>query len=225
METLGEGGGVGWGLGADVDGARGGAAVDVGDEAGGGFDDAGCPDGDEDGAEAERLIDFVHAEGDFAEPADVWANAAAAVAAGKLGGRIVGARVREGRFLARVAAALEKLAVHVDDADRSGLFVEIIDILRAEVEAVAEAAFERGESEMAGIRFCGSGHAAAHGIKFPNELRIALPGGWRGNFFEAIFPPEAALVAKGWDAAFGADAGAGENEDEILGREFDHRSD
>ena len=104
-------------------------------------------------------------------------------------GWIVGARVRERRFLTRVAAALEELAVHVDDADRAGLFVEIIDILGAEVEAVAEAAFERSESEVAGIRFCGSGHAAAHGIKFPDELRIALPCGGRGDFFEAVFAP------------------------------------
>ena len=131
-------------------------------------------------------------------------------------GKLVGIRVVEGRLWARVAAAFEKFAVHVDDADRAGLFVEIIDILGAEVEAVAEAAFERGESEVAGIRFCGCGHAAAHGIKFPDELRIALPGGGRGDFLEAVFAPEAALVAKGGDAAFGADAGAGEDEDGVL---------
>ncbi|MGC2506889.1 MAG: hypothetical protein WA369_09535 [Candidatus Acidiferrales bacterium] len=202
----------------------------MGDEAGGGFDDAGGADGDEDGAEAEGLKDFVHAERGFAEPADVRANATAAMAARELGGpslrtagKFVGIRVVEGRLFAGVAAAFEKFAVHVDDADRASLFVEIVDILRAEVQAVAEAFFERGESEMSGIRFRGCGDAAAHGIKFPDELRIALPCGGRGDVFEAVVAPKAAFIAERRNAAFGADAGAGEDENEVVRREFDHR--
>jgi hypothetical protein len=50
----------------------------------------------------------------------------------------------------------------------------------------------------------------------------ALPGGGRGDVLDVIVAPEAALVAKRENAAFGADAGAGEDEDEVLGREVDH---
>ena len=47
-------------------------------------------------------------------------------------------RIFERRAGTGLAAGLEEFAVHVDDARRAGLLVEIIDVLRAEVEAVSE---------------------------------------------------------------------------------------
>ena len=112
--TFREGEAVGRLIGADVN--RSGAAAYVRDEAGGRLDDARSPNSHENGAFPERLKDSFHVEGHFAEPADVRANPAAAFAYRNLGRRLEGARIVEGRTITGVAAALEKLSVHVDDA-------------------------------------------------------------------------------------------------------------
>jgi len=145
--TFREGEAVGGLLGADVDGS--GAAADMGDETGRWLDDAGCSNGHEDRAFAERAKNFIEVEGHFAEPADVRTNPAAAFAPGNLGGRVERVRVIEGRAAASVAAALEKLAVHVNNTARTGLLVEAVHVLRAEKQAILQVAFELGECEVA----------------------------------------------------------------------------
>jgi len=49
-----------------------------------------------------------------------------------------------------------------------------------------------------------------------------LPGARRGDFFETVMAPEAAVAPKRRNAAFGADPGAGKDEDAILSRNLDH---
>ena|SRR5271166_2669487 len=113
----------------------------------------------------------------------------------------------------------------MEDSSRACLLMEIINVLRAEEKAVRKSLFESSEGKMAGIRFGGGCDFAAHGVEIPNELRIAPPRKRRGNFFDTIVAPESAGIAKGRNATFGADAGAGEDKNTIGGRdgEFWHR--
>ena len=91
----------------------------------------------------------------------------------------------------------------------AGLFVEVVDILRAKEETIGEGAFESGQSEVGGIWFCSCGSFAAHGIKMPDEMRVAMPSFGRGDVLDAVVVPKAARIAESGEAAFGADACAG----------------
>jgi len=127
---------VGGAFGADVDGA-GAALVGYVDEASGGIHGAGGAYDEKDGCTIELAVDGVHVEGDFAEPDDVgadWGSALTAFRKG-LGGFVEGC-VGEG-LIAASAAGLEERAVHVVDALGPGALVQVIDVLGAEVEAVA----------------------------------------------------------------------------------------
>jgi hypothetical protein len=109
--------------------------------------------------------------------------------------------------------------MHMENTLGAGKLVKIVDILGTEEEAVVNGPFKGGEGQMSGIGLGLGGDAAAHGIEIPNQARIAAPGMRRGNFLDAVFPPEAASIAKRGNAALRADAGAGENEEPIGGRD------
>ncbi len=158
-------------------------------------------------------------EGCFAEPADVGANAAAASAARESRGRFVEIGVVKWRFVARIAAAFEEFAMHMKNALGARLLVKIVDILGAEEEAIVKFAFKCSEREVARIRFGGGGDAATHGIEIPDKMGIATPSIWRCDFLNAVFSPQATGIAKCGDATFSADAGAGENEKAVGGRD------
>lgn len=196
-----------------------GAACSVSGKVGGGLDGPGSADGEEERSAVEGRENLLEVKGSFAEPADVRANLAAALAAGNAVGLFVELRVFEGREGARVAAGFKKFAVHMDDARRARLFVEIVDVLRAEEEAIAELPAESGDGLVGGIRHGGRGDAAAHGIEIPDEAGIAAPGLRRSNVFETVVAPESAGITEGGDTAFGADASAGEEEDAVGGGE------
>ena len=70
---------------------------------------------------------------------------------------------------------------------------------------------------MSGIGFGGGGDTAAHGIEIPDEPRVAAPSVGRGDFLEAVVAPEAVGIAERGDAAFGADAGTGEDKEAVGG--------
>ena len=112
--------------------------------------------------------------------------------------------------------------MHVKHAPGAGLFVKIVDVLRAKKETRPKFALEFRKSQMGRIRLGGERTLPAHRIEFPDEARIAPPCLGRRNFLETKSPPEAARVAKGGDAALGADAGAGENENSIVWPDVDH---
>jgi hypothetical protein len=106
---------------SDVDGSS--VTSHMRDEARGWFHHSRSPDSHEDRAFVQSAKDAIQFEGHFAEPADVRPNPTAALTSGMLGWWIVSARVAKWRSAACVAAALEKLAVHVDDAFRFGLLM------------------------------------------------------------------------------------------------------
>jgi hypothetical protein len=104
----------------------------------------------------------------------------------------------------------------VDVAGASAL-VEIVDVLGAEVETVwPESALDFGEGDVGGVGFCGAGVAAALGVEAPDELWIGFPCFGSGDFFDAVAVPEASGASEGGQAAFGGDAGSGEDEETVL---------
>jgi len=119
--TFREGGRVRRLLRSDVD--RSSTTANMGAKARGWLDHARCTHSHEDGAFVYCAEDAIQFERHFAEPADVRANPSSALAAGKLRWRIVGIRVMKRCSAACVTAAFEKLAVHVDDANRPCLLV------------------------------------------------------------------------------------------------------
>lgn len=207
-------------FGSDIDGA--GAAANSGDEAGSGFDEAGSADSDEESAVVKRLIDFWDIVGHFAKPTDVWTDLSAAVAARDRARRIVGGGILEGSSVAAIAATFEEFAVHMDHAARAGLFMQIVYVLRAKEKTVLQQFFEFGERVVTRIRFGGRSDAAAHGVKLPDEARIALPGMRRDHFLDTVAAPKPACTAKYGNAAFCANAGAGKQENAIGGGNCDH---
>lgn len=207
---------VGGRLGTNVIGS--GVAGSVGGKAGGGLDGAGSADGEEDGGVVESGEDFVEMKRSFAEPADVRADLSAAfVATGNRGGLFVESRIVERWARTRVTAGFEEFAVHMDDMGRAGLFVEIVDILCAEEQAIWKLMLECGDRVVCRIGLGVRGDPAAHGVEIPNELRIAAPGVRRSDFFETVVAPEAIGIAKGRDATFSGDACAGEKEEAVGG--------
>jgi hypothetical protein len=204
---------IGGKLGAEVQSF--GLTGSMGGETGGWLDGAGCADGEENAALVESGEDLVEMEWGFAEPADVGTDFSAAGTMRNFGVGFVEVSVFERRPRTGVAAALEEFSVHVEDTAGAGLLVEIVDILRAEKETILERVFQSGQSEVGRIRLGRGGDAAAHGIKIPDEARVAAPGVGRGDLFEAIVAPEAVGIAESGDAAFRADSGTSENEDAI----------
>ena len=187
-------------------------------EAGGRFDTAGSPDGQEERRFIESGEDAIEVERGFSKPADVRANFASAGAERKFAWGFVELYVFERQAGAGVAAALEEFAVHVNYALGTSLLMEIVDVLRAQEQATGEGILESSESEMGGIGLCGGGCAAAHGVKVPYQARVAAPGVGRGDLFEAVVAPQPSGIAKRGDPTFGAYTGAGKNENTIGGR-------
>jgi len=157
-------------------------------------------------------------KGHLAKPTDVGTDLAAAGAVGYFGRRFVEGSIGEGRARTGFAAALEEFPVHMENALRASEFVEIVNVLGAQEEAVLKSLFEGGESKMAVVRLGCGGNFAAHGIEIPYEMGSAPPGKRRGDFFNAIVAPESANIAKGGDAAFGADACTCKDKNAIGGR-------
>jgi len=108
----------------------------VSHETGGGFDHARRAHGDEILTFVQRTEDAIQFERNLAKPADVRANPTATLAPGKLRWRIVGGRVVKWRSVASIAAAFEQFAVHVDDAHRPCLLVQVVYVLGAEEQAI-----------------------------------------------------------------------------------------
>jgi hypothetical protein len=89
----------------------------------------------------------------FAEPADVRANPTAAFAPRNFGWRLVEIRVVKWSAAACVAAALEKLSMHVDNVSRPRLLVKVVHVLGTDEKEVLQRVFKFSESEVRRIRF------------------------------------------------------------------------
>jgi hypothetical protein len=122
-----------------------------------------------------------------------------------------------------IAPRLEQLAMHVRQSPRTGFLVKVVDVLRAEEEAVTQLALEFSESHVRRVWLAGQRAGAAHGIELPDQLRVAGPSLRRGNVLETPSLPQPIRIAKGRDATLGADTGAGEDEETILVSQGKHR--
>ncbi len=105
--------------------------------------------------------------------------------------------------------------------DAAGALVQVVDILRAEKKAAGELRFKFGERDVRGVGlgFCAVG--AARGIELPDQRGIAPQCVGCADFFNAVAGPQAVFGAESGQAAFGADAGAGEDEDAVGGSDGD----
>src|SRR5262245_47115904 len=118
--------------------SRSGTTTHVSNKARGWLDHARRADGHEHRAFVQGAEDAIQFERHLAKPADVWANSAAAFAAWKLASRVVGVRVSKRRAAACVAAAAEEFAMHVDDALRSCLLMQVVHVLGAQKKAFSQ---------------------------------------------------------------------------------------
>lgn len=209
---------------ADVDGADASLPGDM-DEASGGIDGAGGPNYEEDCSALKFAVDAVHVERDLAEPDDVRTDRSAAVfAGGESRGGLVQGLVGEGPVAAD-AAGLEEASVHVVDAAGAGALVEVVDVLRAEVEAgriligflLIYFLLDLGKRGVSSVGLDGEGVTTAHGVEAPDEFGISLPGFGGGDVFDAMAVPQASGASEGGEAAFGGDSGSGEDEEAVLG--------
>lgn len=125
-----EGASIGWLLRPDID--RSGPPLNVRDEASGWLDHARGTYCQEHRAFIESTENPIQLERHFAEPTDVGANPAATFALRQLRRRFIRILVFKWRAATGVAATLEELAVHVNDALRSCLFVQVVYVLGAE---------------------------------------------------------------------------------------------
>jgi len=121
-------------------------------KAGSGMDLTRSSYGHKESASIECAIDSIQFKRHFAEPADVRANLAAAFTPANIGRRLVEIRVVKRRAAASVAAALEKLSVHVDNFSRTCLLVQAVHVLGAGEKALLQGVFKFRKGEVRWIR-------------------------------------------------------------------------
>ena len=106
--------------------------------------------------------------------------------------------------------------MHVYQAFGTGTLMQVVNILRAQKKPFAQSAFQLGQRPVGRIRFDRQGSLSPHRVKVPNQLGISLPGFRTSNLFHAMAVPEPACAAESCQAAFRADAGAGEHEEAVI---------
>jgi hypothetical protein len=106
---------------------------------------------------------------------------------------------------------------------RTGSLVQVVDILRAEIEAIAHPVFERSQRAMRCVGLRIGRVASAHRVETPHEFWIGLPGFGCRNFLYPMSIPEATGSAKGCEAALGGYARASEHKESVLSAEAHKR--
>jgi hypothetical protein len=102
------------------------------------------------------------------------------------------------------------------DATRTGALVEVVDILCAEIKAVAYSLFEGCESKVGNIWLSSQGIAPTHGIEPPYECGIRVPGFGRRHLFDTIAVPEPSRATEGGQPTLSRYAGASEDKKPII---------
>ncbi len=116
-------------------------------------------------------------------------------------------------LLATIGATVDpNVAVQLDDVLAARLVVQAVDVLGDEGELRC-ALFEVGEGEVSGVGFLFGELGAAVEVESPDLVGVTLESLGSGEVFSASSLPESAWSSEGGDAAFGADAGAGEAAD------------
>jgi len=161
-------------------------------------------------------------ERDFAKPADVRANPAAALAAGDFGWWLVEIRVVKRRAAASAATALEQLSVHVNDVSRACLLVKVVHVLGAGEKALLQRVFKFRQGEVSWIRFGCRSNTPTHGIELPHQSRITVPSFGRSDLLDPVISPEATHTTESWNAAFRTYSCSGKNKDAVSGGNCEH---
>ena len=95
--------------------------------------------------------------------------------------------------------------------------MEVVNVLRDDPNVVG--ALQIDEGPVRGVRLCRPHLSPPLVVKLEHEDRVFGPGLGRGHILDAMTLPEAAVAAKGLQAAFGAHASASEHDD-IFPRDF-----
>ena len=95
-----------------------------------------------------------------------------------------------------LAAQLFQFAVHVQDALRTGAFVQIIDILRYQEKVVAQNLFQLRENFVSRIRLVFGKRGSERAVEFLDAERIAPEAFGRSDRFDRFVFPESAVSAK-----------------------------
>ena len=154
-----------------------------------------------------RLFDQRHA---LAEPDDERAQAVAVAV--QISEFLVGGPVDDIVLIDR-AAQLVQLAMQVQHGAAAGPLVQVIDVLGDDLHVVA--ILQPGQGEVGGIGLGRPCLSAALVVEVDDQLGVAVEGLGRGHFLHAMTFPQAVAVTKGLEAAVGADAGAGEDDDAL----------
>jgi len=94
---------------------------------------------------------------------------AAAFAVGEFGGWLVTISVVKGGAGTRVAAALEKLTVHVHNFLCPSLLVKVVHVLRTDEETILRGVFKFRKGEVRRVRFGSRSDTPTHGIELPHQ--------------------------------------------------------
>src|SRR5215467_1221855 len=106
--------------------------------------------------------------------------------------------------------------MHVMKAPRTPALVQVVDVLRAEVETIAHLFFDGGQCPVRGVGLRVRRVPATHGVEAPHELRVCLPRLRRSDLLYAMAVPESTRSAKRCEAALSGDACSGEHEEPVL---------
>ena len=101
---------------------------------------------------------------------------------------------------------LHQLAVEMKHILAACSFMEIVDILGNDICIIPF--FKLDKPEMAGVRVRLDEFATPRIIEIMDKLRIAAEAVGRGNVHNIVILPQAVVVTKCIDAAFGAHSGA-----------------
>src|SRR4051794_9307374 len=130
--------------------------------------------------------------------------------------------IDERRPSARLAAALEKVPMDVQDARGACLFVQVVDVLGADQEPVADRGLQLGERDMGRVRFLLRRRLPPRRIKGPHQIWIAAPRFGCRDVFDTYVVPHAVRVPEGRNPALGADASARQDKHAVLWTNLDH---
>src|SRR5690606_10234175 len=181
------------------------------DEAGGGVDQAGRPDGREHVGLPERVLDLVQVVRDLAEPHHVGPQRGPTAArAGRPVHEVV---VPRHALAAAEAASRQQLAVHVQHLPRTGTLVEVVDVLGHEQDVVVALVLEARQRQVGRV-----GHDLAElpppgVVEALDQVGVARERLGRGDVPHVVPLPQAALVAERPEAGLGRDPGAGQHHD------------
>ena len=184
------------------------------------LDHTGTSNGDKHSAGIYGAKQLLHVERNFVEPANVGPDERSALrTGGNVGATVVRSGIAEwiGDAIGVGTARLKQHPMHVQYPFASGHFMQTINVLRADEHAITELFFELGQCNVRRIWETRGGVVAAGRVELPDQLRVATESLRRGHIFDAMAFPEAVLATERRDAAFRADASAGENEQAIVG--------